>query len=129
MEQPLIEGRVGFEVPISSGRTSSGSHCCCFSRCGGSAGRQGRHLGIYFGGSGALLKSFFEALMMVSRRGCGRLKRTFFGRMNIDVNGFVRKGDEEEERGEASATDQGMIDFIDRMINNRSGGGGVRLQR
>ena len=43
--------------------------------------------------------------------------------MNIDVNGFGRKGDEEEERGEASATDQGMIDFIDRMINNRSGGG------
>ena len=39
--------------------------------------------------------------------------------MNIDVNGFGRKGDEEEERGEASATDQGMIDFIDRMINNR----------
>ena len=47
----------------------------------------------------------------------------FFGRMNIYVDGFGRKGDEEEERGKASATDQGMIDFIDCMIDNRSRSG------
>ena len=38
LEWPLCEGgALGFGVPMSSGRTSSGSNCCCFSRCGGSA--------------------------------------------------------------------------------------------
>ena len=38
--------------------------------------------------------------MMVSRRGYWASKTNFFfSRMNIDVNGFGRKGDEEEERG------------------------------
>ena len=47
----------------------------------------------------------------------------FFGGVDVYIDEFGRKSDEEKECGKTSATDEGMIDFINRVIDDRCRGG------
>ena len=71
-----------------------------------------------------MLKCFFEGLDEGVAQGLWLSKANFFfGGMDVYIDGFGRKGDEEKERGKTSATDKRMIDFINSVIDDRGGGG------
>lgn len=49
----------------------------------------------------------------------------FFGGVDVDVDRFGRELDEEEEGGVAPASDEGVIDFVNGVVDNGGGGGAV----